>query len=50
MGETDPQSTMGDHLGQGKIGGVDIEIALDNLQIRSNLAKEVVCFFVGEVA
>lgn len=50
VGKANPQGTMGDDLGQRKIGGVDIEIALDDLQIRSDLAEEFVCFFVREVA
>lgn len=50
MGKANPQSTMGDDLGQRKVGGIDIEIALDDLQIRSDLTEELVCFFVREVS
>jgi hypothetical protein len=40
---------MVDNLGQGKVGRVDIEIALDHLQVRGDLAKKVIGLAVGQV-
>jgi hypothetical protein len=40
---------MVDNLGQGKVGRVDIEIALDHLQVRGYLAEEVIGLAVGQV-
>ncbi len=41
---------MRDDFREREVGGFDVEIALDDLQVRRDLAEEVVGFFVGEVA
>jgi hypothetical protein len=40
---------MVDNLGQRKVGRVDIEIALDHLQVRGYLAEEVIGLAVRQV-
>lgn len=40
---------MRDNFGEGEIRRIDIEVPLDNLQIRCELAQELVRLFVGEV-
>ena len=50
MREADTEATVRDDLGQRKVRGFGVEVALDDLEVRSYGAEVVVGFFVGEVA
>jgi hypothetical protein len=50
MCEAYAKRSVGDDLGKGKVRCFDIEIALDNLQIRRDAAQEFVCLAVGDVS
>ena len=50
MGKAYPQSAMLYHFGQSQVGSFGVEITLDNVQIGSRLAQEVICLFVGDIA
>ena len=50
VGETDAQRAVRDDFGEGQVGRLDVVVTLDDLQVRGDLAEEVVGFFVGEVA
>lgn len=50
MREADAEGTMRDDLRHGKVRRVDVEVALDDLQVRRDVAEEVVGGRVGEVA
>ncbi len=50
VGETDAEGAMGDDFGEGELGGFDVEVAFDDLQVGRDLPEEVVGFFAGEVA
>lgn len=49
MSEADAQRAVGDDLGEGEVGRLDIEVALDDLQVGSDAAQEVVGILVGKV-
>lgn len=49
MGEADAQRAVGDDLGEGEVGGLDVEVALDDLQVGGGAAQEVVRVLVGEI-
>jgi len=49
MGESYSEISMDDDLMNRQAGSLDVEVALDNLDIRSDAAEEFVGFFVGEV-
>jgi hypothetical protein len=36
-------------LREREVGGIDIIVALDHLQVRSDLAEEVICIAIGQV-
>jgi hypothetical protein len=48
--EADAQSAMGDDLGEGQGSGLDIEAALDDLEVGGDGAEVLVCVLVGQVA
>ena len=50
MGEPDSHRAMRDHFRERKIGGLDVEITLDDLEIGSQSSQEIVGVFVGQVA
>ena len=41
---------MRDDFGEGEVGGLGVEIALDDLEVRGHGAEVVVGFLVGQVA
>jgi hypothetical protein len=49
VSEADAQATVIYDLGERKIGGVDIVVALDHLQVWRDLAEEVICIAIGQV-
>lgn len=49
VSEADTQAAVIYDLGERKIGGVDIVVALDHLQVWRNLAEEVICVAIGQV-
>jgi hypothetical protein len=50
MCEAYAQRPVGDDLGESEVGCFDVEIALDDLQIRRNAAQKLVCLSVCDVA
>ena len=50
MGKPNPETAVGHNLGERKIRRVDIEIALDELQIGGNLTEEFEGVAVSQVA
>lgn len=50
MGEADAERAVGDDLREGEVGGFDVEVALDDLEVGRDGAQEVVGGFVGQVA
>ena len=50
VGEAYPQRAMRDDLGEGVVVGLDIEVALDYLQVRRYRAEEIPGLAIGEVA
>jgi hypothetical protein len=50
MGKSDPETPVRYHLGEREIRRVDIEIALDQLQVGCNLSQEFKGLAVREVA
>lgn len=48
--EADAQAAVGDDLGQGQGGGLDVEAALDDLEVRRDGAEVLVRRLVGQVA
>lgn len=47
VGESDPQVPMGDDFRKREVRGIDVKIALDDLEVGRGGAQEVVGFFVG---
>lgn len=41
---------MGDNLGQGQAGGLDVEAALDDLEVRGDGAEVFVRVLIGQIA
>lgn len=50
MGKADTQAAMGNDFGEREIGRVDIEVALDQLEVWGDLAEEFEGVAVREVA
>lgn len=50
MREANAQGAMSDDLGEGKVGGLGVEIALDDLEVRGHGAEVVVGLLVSQVA
>jgi hypothetical protein len=50
MREAYAQAAVRDHFGEGEVGGLDVEVALDDLQVRRDAAEELVRLLVGDVA
>lgn len=50
MREADAQAAVINDFGERQVGGVDIVVASDHLQVRRYLAKEVIGLAIGQVA
>jgi hypothetical protein len=50
VGKADAQGAMGDDAREGEVGGLGVEVALDDLQVGGDGAQELVRVAVGEVA
>lgn len=50
MSEADAQTAVSDDLGEREVGGVDVVVALDHLQVWGDLAEELIGLAVGQVA
>lgn len=48
--KADAQAPVIHDLGEREVGGVDIIVALDHLQVRGDLAEELICFAIGQVS
>lgn len=48
--EADAKATVGNDLRQGQGGGLDVEAALDDLEVRRDGAEVLVCRLVGQVS
>lgn len=46
----DAQAAVIHDLGEREVGGVDIVVTLDHLQVWSDLAEELICFAIGQVS
>ena len=49
MGEANTEAAMINNLREREVGWVDVEIALDHLQVWGDLAKEVIGIAIGQV-
>lgn len=49
MSKADAQAAMVYDLGEREVGGVDIVVALDHLQVRGDLTEKLICLAVGQV-
>lgn len=49
VSKADAQATVIYDLGKRQVGGVDIVVALDHLQVRGDLAEELICIAIGQV-
>lgn len=49
VSEADAQGAVIHDLGERKVGGIDIVVALDHLKVWRNLAEEVICIAIGQV-
>lgn len=50
VSESNAQGTMSDNLGKCEVRCFDVEIPFDDLKIRCYLAKEIIGFFVCQIA